>query len=93
MQFILKKTSSKSRARLGELHLKHGVVNTPVFMPVGTRAAVKTLTSEDLSEIGCDIILSNTYHLMLRPGKETLREVGGLHKFMNWNKPILTDSG
>lgn len=93
MQFDLKKTSAKSRARAGELFLKHGTLKTPAFMPIGTRAAVKTMTSEDLHTIGCQIILGNTYHLMLRPGKEVLREVGGLHSFMNWNKPILTDSG
>ena len=93
MKFILHKSSQKSRARLGELHLRNGVVHTPVFMPVGTRAAVKTLSSHDMEEVGSEIILGNTYHLMLRPGKEVLQQAGGLHRFMNWDKPILTDSG
>jgi queuine tRNA-ribosyltransferase len=71
----------------------HGVVNTPHFMPVGTQATVKTLSSEDLHSLGAEIILSNTYHLYLRPGHEIIRAAGGLHSFMNWPKPILTDSG
>ena len=71
----------------------HGVVETPVFMPVGTNATVKSLTPKVLDEINASIILSNTYHLYLRPGHELVAKAGGLHKFMNWNKPILTDSG
>lgn len=71
----------------------HGIVETPAFMPVGTQATVKALSPEDLSDCGAQIILGNTYHLYLRPGHEIIKELGGLHKFMNWNKPILTDSG
>ncbi|GFN23195.1 tRNA guanosine(34) transglycosylase Tgt [Thermanaeromonas sp. C210] len=80
-------------ARLGRLVTPHGVVHTPVFMPVGTQATVKTMTPEEVVELGAEIILSNTYHLYLRPGAEIIREAGGLHKFMNWHRPILTDSG
>ncbi|MGE5554403.1 MAG: tRNA guanosine(34) transglycosylase Tgt [Betaproteobacteria bacterium] len=79
--------------RRGRLHTAHGVVETPVFMPVGTQATVKTLTPEDLEALGAQIILANTYHLYLRPGAEIVREAGGLHSFMHWNRSILTDSG
>jgi tRNA-guanine transglycosylase/UDP-N-acetylmuramate:L-alanyl-gamma-D-glutamyl-meso-diaminopimelate ligase len=85
--------SSKGPARRGRLHTAHGVVETPAFMPVGTQATVKALTPEDLKELGAQIILSNTYHLYLRPGYEIIRELGGLHRFMRWDRPILTDSG
>ena len=81
------------RARVGLLHTKHGSIRTPAFMPVGTAATVKSLTNEQIKATGADIILGNTYHLMLRPGEERIHELGGLHKFMNWDKPILTDSG
>ena len=80
-------------ARVGEFTTPHGVIKTPVFMPVGTQATVKTLAPYELEELGAQIILSNTYHLYMRPGETTVRNAGGLHKFMNWNKPILTDSG
>ena len=80
-------------ARLGKLHTPHGVIETPVFMPVGTQATVKSMTPEELKDIGAQIILSNTYHLYLRPGHELVKEMGGLHSFMNWNGAILTDSG
>jgi queuine tRNA-ribosyltransferase len=80
-------------ARRGTLQLAHGAVETPAFMPVGTGATVKGITPADLREIGSQIILSNTYHLWLRPGRETLVELGGLHRFMAWDRPILTDSG
>ena len=80
-------------ARAGEFVTPHGVVKTPVFMPVGTLATVKAMSPRELEEIGSQIILGNTYHLFLRPGTEILSEAGGLHSFMNWNKPILTDSG
>ena len=80
-------------ARRGTLQLTHGAVETPAFMPVGTGATVKGITPADLREIGADIVLSNTYHLWLRPGRETLVELGGLHRFMAWDRPILTDSG
>jgi queuine tRNA-ribosyltransferase len=84
---------AKTKARLGKLHTPHGVVDTPVFMPVGTQATVKTITPEEIREIGAGLILSNTYHLFLRPGQELIREAGGLHRFMNWDGAILTDSG
>lgn len=80
-------------ARRGIVHTPHGDIQTPVFMPVGTQATVKSLAPEELKEIGAQIILSNTYHLYLRPGHELVKEAGGLHKFMNWDKPILTDCG
>ena len=82
-----------TRARLGRLELGHGVVDTPQFMPVGTNATVKALHPDDLEEVGASIILANTYHLYLRPGHERIRTLGGLHKFMSWDRPILTDSG
>src|SRR5690606_12137050 len=80
-------------ARAGLFHTPHGVVPTPVFAPVGTQATVKALRPRDLHELGATLILSNTYHLYLRPGDERIRELGGLHKFMGWDGPILTDSG
>jgi len=81
-------------ARRGRMYLAHGCVETPVFMPVGTQATVKSMTPADLTEdIGADIILGNTYHLMLRPGADLIERMGGLHRFMAWNRPILTDSG
>lgn len=83
----------QSGARIGEFTTPHGVIETPVFMPVGTQATVKSLTPEDLKRINAQIILSNTYHLHLRPGEDIVKKAGGLHKFMNWDRPILTDSG
>lgn len=83
----------QSGARIGRLKTPHGVVETPVFMPVGTQATVKGLVPEQVKDLGAQIILSNTYHLFLRPGDEIVKKAGGLHKFMNWDKPILTDSG
>lgn len=91
--FEIIKEDNQTRARLGKMKTAHGEINTPVFMPVGTQAVVKTLTPEDLLEIGAEIILSNTYHLYLRPGDELIADLGGLHKFMHWDYPILTDSG
>lgn len=91
--FELLKTDPSSRARLGRLATRHGVVETPVFMPVGTQASVKALDPRELREMGTQILLGNTYHLSIRPGLEILREAGGLHRFMNWPHPILTDSG
>jgi queuine tRNA-ribosyltransferase len=79
--------------RAGKLYTSHGIVDTPAFMPVATQGSVKALDSRDIESIGANIILSNTYHLMLRPGIQTLKDLGGLHVFMDWNKPILTDSG
>ncbi|TMW73975.1 tRNA guanosine(34) transglycosylase Tgt [Alteribacter natronophilus] len=87
------KTCRQSGARLGRVHTPHGSFETPVFMPVGTLATVKTMSPEELKELGSEIILSNTYHLWLRPGHEIIEEAGGLHSFMNWDRPILTDSG
>lgn len=86
-------TDKNSKARVGQLMTGHGVVNTPAFMPVGTQGTVKSLSAQDLKDVGAEIILSNTYHLSLRPGMEIIRKAGGLHKFMNWDGPILTDSG
>jgi queuine tRNA-ribosyltransferase len=80
-------------ARLGRLSTAHGAVETPAFMPVGTQGTVKAVLPRDLQEMGCQILLANTYHLYLRPGAESIQELGGLHRFMNWNGPILTDSG
>lgn len=87
------KECSHTHARAGIFHTPHGDIETPIFMPVGTQATVKGLKPEDLEGVGAQIILSNTYHLYLRPGQEIIKQAGGLHKFMNWNKPILTDSG
>ena len=86
-------TCKQTGARRGVIHTPHGDIQTPVFMPVGTQATVKSLTPEELIDVNAQIILSNTYHLFLRPGHELVKEAGGLHKFMNWNRPILTDSG
>ena len=80
-------------ARVGRLHTKHGYIDTPAFMPVGTAATVKAMLSESVASTGAQVLLGNTYHLMLRPGAGVIEEMGGLHKFMNWSKPILTDSG
>ncbi|HBQ21235.1 MAG: tRNA guanosine(34) transglycosylase Tgt [Deltaproteobacteria bacterium GWA2_38_16] len=85
--------STDGKARCGVLKTPHGEIETPVFMPVGTQATVKTMAPRDLEEIGASIILSNTYHLMLRPGTEVIQKMGGLHSFMGWKRPILTDSG
>ena len=86
-------TETHSKARLGRLKTKRGYIDTPVFMPVGTQASVKALDLRELNEIGTEILLGNTYHLFLRPGLDIIHKAGGLHKFMNWHKPILTDSG
>lgn len=93
VRYELIKVCKQSGARLGRLHTPHGTFETPLFMPVGTQATVKTMSPEELKEIGSGIILSNTYHLYLRPGHEIVREAGGLHRFMNWDRGILTDSG
>jgi queuine tRNA-ribosyltransferase/7-cyano-7-deazaguanine tRNA-ribosyltransferase len=85
--------SQDDKARTGEIKLKHGTVQTPELMPVATKATVKALTPEELKEIGAQIIISNTYHLMLQPTADVISKIGGLHKFMNWNRPIVTDSG
>jgi len=91
--FTLLKTDSATAARRGRLATRHGLIETPVFMPVGTQGTVKAVTPAHLREIGTQVILGNTYHLSLRPGSALVRELGGLHKFMGWDGPILTDSG
>lgn len=93
LKFTVIKSASDSHARLGLLETSHGVIETPVFMPVGTQATVKTLAPRELEEAGAQIILSNTYHLYLRPGSQIVKSAGGLHQFMNWHRSILTDSG
>ncbi|EZP76288.1 queuine tRNA-ribosyltransferase [Parageobacillus genomosp. 1] len=93
IRFELIKTCRQTGARLGILHTPHGSFETPMFMPVGTLATVKTLSPEELKEMGAGVILSNTYHLWLRPGPDIVKEAGGLHSFMNWDRGILTDSG
>ena len=91
--YELIKQCSKTGARAGRLHTPHGSFDTPIFMPVGTQATVKAMSPEELKDMGAGIILSNTYHLYLRPGHDLVAEAGGLHKFMNWDRGILTDSG
>src|SRR5438874_7695231 len=91
--FELLKTDASSKARLGRLTTAHGTIDTPVFMSVGTQASVKAIDPRELREMGTQIILGNTYHLSIRPGVDIIREAGGLHRFMNWELPILTDSG
>ncbi|MEO1769678.1 MULTISPECIES: tRNA guanosine(34) transglycosylase Tgt [Enterococcus] len=93
ISYRLIKKEKHTGARLGEIITPHGTFPTPMFMPVGTLATVKTMAPEELKEMGAGIILSNTYHLWLRPGEDLVAEAGGLHKFMNWDQPILTDSG
>jgi len=93
LKFKVKKHDVQSGARLGMLETQHSVIETPVFMPVGTRGVVKTVTNQHLIDLDVRIILSNTYHLMLRPGTNIIDEAGGLHRFMNWERSILTDSG
>ncbi len=93
MSFTITHKDDKSLARCGVLKTEHGEINTPVFMPVGTRASVKTMSSHEVEDLGAEIILGNTYHLFLKPGLDIMKGAGGLHKFENWNRPILTDSG
>ena len=93
MRFTLARTCAETKARLGRLELPHGAVETPVFMPVGTNATVKAMRVDDVRALGYSLILSNTYHLYLRPGEEIIRDAGGLHRFMHWDGNILTDSG
>ena len=91
--FNFKLISQDKNARLGKLTTAHGTIDTPIFMPVGTAATVKAMHLKDVEEAGAQIILANTYHLMLRPGEKNIKEMGGVRKFMGWNKPLLTDSG
>lgn len=92
-EFKISKRDSGSAARIGRFETPHGQFETPCFMPCGTKGAVKTLTPDELKTLGCEIILSNTFHLWLRPGENLVEKMGGLHKWINWDKPILTDSG
>lgn len=92
-EFQIHKNAINSLARTGTFTTPHGAIQTPVFMPVGTKASVKTLSQEDLKTLDAEIILANTYHLYLRPGHELIKKMGGLHKWMKWDRPILTDSG
>jgi len=92
-KFEIQSTSSQSKARTGTLKTPHGPIQTPIFMPVGTLGNVKTLSPEELVNLGAEIMLCNTYHLYLRPSHESIKQLGGLHKFINWKNPILTDSG
>ena len=85
--------SKDNNARLGKITTGRGGINTPAFMPVGTQATVKAMSPDEMKDIGAEIILCNTYHLYLRPGHEIISSLGGLHRFMNWDRPILTDSG
>ena len=91
--FRILKKDTKSRARVGELTTAHGVLATPAFLPIGTQATVKALSTSEVKELGATIILANTYHLWRQPGDETIFKLGGLHRFMNWSGPIFTDSG
>ena len=93
MSFSLLKQSSKSQARLGELKTAHGKLTTPFFMTIATRGVVKGISTKEINDLAAPIILANTYHLMVKPGRKFLKEMGGLHQFMNWDQPILTDSG
>jgi queuine tRNA-ribosyltransferase len=93
IKFNLKNSDKNNKARTGTIETAHGQIETPVFMPVGTQATVKAVTVDNLHDFGAEIILGNTYHLMLRPGADRVEKLGGLHRFMNWDKPILTDSG
>jgi len=92
-QFEITKQSEKSRARIGIIKTPYGILHTPAFFPVATQATLKTLTSEDLQEISYEGVLCNTYHLHLRPNEKVIKQMGGLHKFMNWQGTIATDSG
>ena len=93
MTFRFELLQTDGKARLGRMHTAHGIVETPAFMAVGTQATVKGLTPQQLEDVGVQVVLGNTYHLALRPGDEVIAELGGLHRFMGWPRPILTDSG
>src|SRR5918999_1783689 len=93
LNFTLEKESGGSEARAATFHTLHGEVQTPIFMPVGTQATVKGQTLDSLEAAGTRVLLVNTYHLLLRPGPDVLKTFGGIHRFMNWNCPVLTDSG
>src|SRR6185369_11171595 len=93
LNFTLEKTASGSKARAAKFTTLHGEVQTPVFMPVGTQATVKSQTVDTLKATGSSVLLANTYHLLLRPGAEVFKKFGGIHRFMNWDRQVLTDSG
>src|SRR4029079_10105237 len=93
VRFELLHIDAKTGARRGRLHTPHGIIETPVFMPVGTAGSVKAIAPDDLRTLGAQIILGNTYHLMLRPGEQLVGKLGGLHKFISWDRAMLTDSG
>lgn len=93
MKFTVQQQSNKSQARLGLLETPHGIVETPAFVPVATQAVVKTLTSEEAAQAGSKILIANTFHLHLKPGENIVAQAGGLHDFMNWSRPLMTDSG
>ena len=93
MGFAFRLAASDGAARSGEMTTPHGPVRTPAFMPVGTQATVKNMTVEGLKAVGAQMVLANTYHLLLRPGPDVFRKFGGIHRFMNWDRPVLTDSG
>src|SRR5436853_1741042 len=93
VKFEILSKDPRTRARRGRLHTSHGVVETPIFMPVGTQATVKSMTPDQLRDLNVEILLCNSYHLFLRPGHDTVARLGGLHRFMAWDRPILTDSG
>src|SRR5580765_8364863 len=93
MKFKILKKSSKSRARLGAIETSHGVIETPCLVPVATQAVIKTLTSEEVLETKSEVLICNTFHLHLKPGEAVVGKAGGLHQFMNWKKPLMTDSG
>src|SRR5690606_38018888 len=93
LNFTLEKTASGSKARATRFTTLHGEVQTPIFMPVGTQATVKSMSVGDLKTTGSNVLLANTYHLLLRPGPEVFETFGGIHRFMNWDRPVLTDSG
>ena len=91
--FDFRVTHRHGLARRGQMHTPHGVVETPAFMPVGTQGTVKAVTMRDLHDLGAEIMLANTYHLALRPGEDRVARLGGLHRFIGWDRPLLTDSG
>ena len=93
VRYELLASDPSTSARRGLLHTPHGTVETPIFMPVGTQGAVKGVTAEQLESTGATMVLANTYHLTIRPGEDVVRSLGGLHRFMGWSGPILTDSG
>src|SRR3989338_5106783 len=93
MIFTIEKKLKNSLGRAGILKTPHGVIHTPAFVPVGTKASIKALTPEQVKDLGAEVVLANTYHLYLQPGDELVAKMGGLHKFMNWPEPIFTDSG